>query len=42
VNWERIKADERGDGEPRGVDDDIPASLPALARASKVQRRAAG
>ena len=41
VNWERIKADERG-GEDGGLEDDIPASLPALARASKVQRRAAG
>jgi tetrapyrrole methylase family protein/MazG family protein len=41
VNWERIKADERG-GDPREVDHDIPASLPALARAAKVQRRAAG
>ncbi|MDP9343299.1 MAG: nucleoside triphosphate pyrophosphohydrolase [Actinomycetota bacterium] len=44
VNWERIKADERGEkGEgPQAVDDGIPATLPALARASKVQRRAAG
>ena len=41
VNWERIKADEQG-GDPRGLEDDIPAALPALARASKVQRRAAG
>jgi tetrapyrrole methylase family protein / MazG family protein len=40
VNWEKLKADERG--ERRGVDGDIPASLPALARAAKVQRRAAG
>jgi tetrapyrrole methylase family protein/MazG family protein len=39
VNWERIKEDEKG---PRGIDQDIPATLPALARASKVQRRAAG
>ena len=40
VNWEKLKADERGG---RGVvDEDIPASLPALARASKVLRRAAG
>jgi len=39
VNWERIKAEEKGE---RGVEDDIPATLPALARASKVQRRAAG
>ena len=40
INWERIKSDEAGAA--RGVDDQIPASLPALARASKVQRRAAG
>jgi tetrapyrrole methylase family protein / MazG family protein len=39
VNWERIKAEEKGE---HGVEDDIPATLPALARASKVQRRAAG
>jgi tetrapyrrole methylase family protein/MazG family protein len=39
VNWERIKAEEKGE---HGVDDEIPASLPALARAAKVQRRAAG
>jgi tetrapyrrole methylase family protein / MazG family protein len=39
VNWERIKADEKG---RTPVEDDIPASLPALARAAKVQRRAAG
>lgn len=39
VNWERLKAEEKGE---RGVEDDIPASLPALARAGKVQRRAAG
>ena len=40
VNWERIKQEEEGRG--HGVDDEIPATLPALARASKVQRRAAG
>jgi tetrapyrrole methylase family protein / MazG family protein len=39
VNWERIKAEEKGE---HGVDEEIPASLPALARAAKVQRRAAG
>lgn len=39
VNWERIKAEEKG---PQDIDDDIPAALPALARAAKVQRRAAG
>lgn len=40
VNWERIKGEEKGRDHP--VDDEIPASLPALARAAKVQRRAAG
>lgn len=39
VNWERIKADEKGQ---QPLEDDIPETLPALARASKVQRRAAG
>lgn len=39
VNWERLKADEKGE---RALEDDIPATLPALARAGKVQRRAAG
>jgi len=40
VNWEKLKAAEKG--ERTQVDDDIPASLPSLARAAKVQRRAAG
>jgi MazG family protein len=40
VNWEKIKTQEKG--EAHGVDEDIPATLPALARAAKVQRRAAG
>jgi MazG family protein len=39
VNWERIKAEEKGE---HGLEEDIPATLPALARAAKVQRRAAG
>lgn len=40
TNWERIKAAEKGE---RGhLEEDIPPSLPALARAAKVQRRAAG
>jgi tetrapyrrole methylase family protein/MazG family protein len=39
VNWERIKSEEKGE---HPVDHEIPATLPALARASKVQRRAAG
>jgi XTP/dITP diphosphohydrolase len=34
VNWEQIKAGEKG-GDAGGLEDDIPASLPALARASK-------
>jgi tetrapyrrole methylase family protein/MazG family protein len=42
VNWERIKASEKGGVDPARVEDDIPATLPALARAAKVQRRAAG
>ncbi len=37
-NWERIKREEKGE---RHVEEDIPATLPALARAAKVQRRAA-
>lgn len=39
VNWERIKADEKGEAE---LEDDIPETLPALARAAKVQRRVGG
>jgi len=39
VNWERIKQVEKGE---HHVEHDIPATLPALARAAKVQRRAAG
>ena len=39
VNWERIKAEEKGH---RALEDDIPDALPALARAAKVQRRAGG
>lgn len=38
ANWERIKAREKGDG--GGLEDDIPPTLPALARAAKVLRRA--
>jgi len=39
VNWEKIKEQEKGE---QDVEHDIPATLPALARAAKVQRRAAG
>jgi MazG family protein len=50
TNWELIKAEERaeagaeaaGRGVRQRVDDEIPPTLPALARAGKVQRRAAG
>jgi MazG family protein len=40
VNWEKLKAEEEGGR--KGVDEGIPPSLPALARAAKVQRRTAG
>ena len=40
ANWEKLKAEETGGR--KGVDEDIPGSLPSLARAAKVQRRAAG
>ncbi|HEY7477782.1 MAG TPA: nucleoside triphosphate pyrophosphohydrolase [Actinomycetota bacterium] len=40
VNWEQLKAEEAGGR--RGVEQDLPVTLPALARAAKVQRRAAG
>lgn len=39
VNWEQLKAEEKG---RKHVEDDIPPTLPALARADKVLRRAAG
>ena len=41
TNWEKLKAEE-GTGPRPGVEEAIPATLPALARAAKVQRRAAG
>jgi tetrapyrrole methylase family protein/MazG family protein len=39
ANWERIKVQEKGE---HALEDDIPRTLPALARAAKVQRRAGG
>jgi MazG family protein len=40
VNWEKLKAAELGS---RGrIEDGIPVAMPSLARAAKVQRRAAG
>jgi MazG family protein len=41
TNWERLKTEE-GSTPRAAVDAEIPATLPALARAAKVQRRAAG
>lgn len=47
ASWERIKAEERAEkgelksAKPASRLDDIPAALPALARADKLQRRAA-
>ena len=38
-NWERIKAEEKGE---HGITEGIPKSLPSLLAAQKVQRRAAG
>jgi ATP diphosphatase len=40
-NWERIKQEERAAKQQRGVLDDVPIALPALARAAKLQKRAA-
>ncbi|HEX6208573.1 MAG TPA: nucleoside triphosphate pyrophosphohydrolase [Actinomycetota bacterium] len=39
ANWERIKAEEKGE---RVVDEGVPKALPALIAAQKVQRRASG
>jgi len=44
-NWETIKAEERrqkAGGEPGSTLDDVPLALPALLRAAKLQKRAAG
>jgi MazG family protein len=40
VNWEKIKSAEKE--QEHGIDEEIPPTLPALSRAAKVQRRAAG
>ena len=44
--WEQIKAEERAENAGVGVQlsllDDVPAALPALSRAAKLQKRAAG
>lgn len=41
VNWERIKQEERANKNQTGILDDVPAALPALSRAVKLQKRAA-
>lgn len=41
AQWERIKAEERGARGAHGVLDDVPLSLPALMRATKLGKRAA-
>ncbi len=41
-NWESIKKQERKHKEQHGVLDDVPVTLPALSRAVKLQKRAAG
>jgi len=41
ARWEDIKADERAGKAQHGVLDDVPLSLPALARAAKLSKRAA-
>jgi len=40
--WERIKAEDRRARAQHGLLDDVPRALPALQRAEKLQRRAAG
>lgn len=40
--WEAIKQQERAEKGVRGVLDDVPTNLPALSRAAKLQKRAAG
>jgi MazG family protein len=39
ANWERLKAEEKGD---ERIDAEMPSALPALVGAQKIQRRAAG
>lgn len=41
TNWDRIKREEKGGGDSGGLLDGVPAGMPALDRAEKVQRRAA-
>lgn len=41
VNWEKTKAEERADRSQTSIMDDVPATLGALSRAQKLQKRAA-
>ncbi len=41
ANWERIKKQEKPPGMDQSLLDGVPLSMPALARAAKIQRRAA-
>ena len=41
ANWEKTKAEERADRSQTSVMDDVPATLGALSRAQKLQKRAA-
>ncbi|MCL4104005.1 UNVERIFIED_CONTAM: hypothetical protein GTU68_034867 [Idotea baltica] len=42
LSWEKIKQQERDSRSQSGMFDDVPLALPALTRAQKVQKRAAG
>ncbi|KAA3662625.1 MAG: MazG family protein [Chloroflexi bacterium] len=39
LNWEMLKEKEKGDNGPVSLLDNIPVSMPALARSQKIQRR---
>ncbi len=41
TSWEKIKSEERQEKQQHGTLDDVPANLPALMRAHKLQKRAA-
>jgi len=41
VNWEKIKKEEKGNGQPKSIFADIPKSLPGTLRAYELQKKAA-